>query len=121
MSACNARRKRPKSARRLRDDRLVADIRRIHTHSGETCGARRTHRQLRREAITAARCTVERLMREDGLEAVIRGQRRRTTIPEPLFANDRRMAARHPHAHRSPTRRPGNGPCGGAGSRKDTA
>ncbi|MGW3563347.1 hypothetical protein ACWDSL_05505 [Streptomyces sp. NPDC000941] len=31
-----------------------------------------------------ARGTVERLMRELGLEGVIRGQRRRTTVPEPL-------------------------------------
>ncbi|WP_443081171.1 IS3 family transposase [Streptomyces sp. PmtA] len=44
---------------------------------------RRVHRQLGREGVHAARCTIERLMREDGLEGVIRGQRRRTTIPEP--------------------------------------
>lgn len=30
-----------------------------------------------------SRCTIERLMREDGLEGVIRGRRRRTTVPEP--------------------------------------
>ena len=83
ISAYNARRKRPKSARRQRDEHLVAHIRRIHTDSSETCGVRRIHRQLRREGVTAARCTVERVMREDGLEGVIRGQRRRTTIPEP--------------------------------------
>lgn len=33
--------------------------------------------------VITARCTVERLMREDGLEGVIRGERRRTTVPEP--------------------------------------
>ncbi|WP_311775244.1 IS3 family transposase [Streptomyces spectabilis] len=77
------RRRRPKSARRQRDEQLIDHIRRIHGASGEIYGARRIHRQLRREGIIAARCTVERLMREDGLEGVIRGQRRRTTIPEP--------------------------------------
>ncbi|MFD7319465.1 IS3 family transposase [Streptomyces sp. NPDC059883] len=83
VSAYNARRRRPKSARRQRDEQLVEHIRRIYDASGETYGARRIHRQLRREGIITARCTIERLMREDGLEGVIRGQRRRTTIPEP--------------------------------------
>ncbi|MER5346289.1 hypothetical protein ABT030_39545 [Streptomyces mirabilis] len=36
VSAFNARRRRPKSARRLRDEQLIDDIRRIHTASGET-------------------------------------------------------------------------------------
>ncbi|MFF1918290.1 IS3 family transposase [Streptomyces sp. NPDC058239] len=56
VSAYNARRKRPKSARRLRDEHLVADIRRIHTGSGETHGARRIHRQLRREGVAGSGC-----------------------------------------------------------------
>lgn len=38
---------------------------------------------LRRKGVVVARCTVERLMAELGLEGVIRGRRRRTTIPEP--------------------------------------
>jgi transposase InsO family protein len=83
VSAFNACRRRPKSARYLRDKHLIEHVRRIHDASGGTYGARRIHRQLQRESITAARCTVERLMREDGLEGVIRGHRRRTTIPEP--------------------------------------
>ncbi|MDV9195664.1 IS3 family transposase [Streptomyces sp. Wh19] len=100
ISAYNARRKRPKSARRLRDEHLVADIRRIHTDSGETYRSRRIHRRLRREGVTAARCTVERLMREDGLEGVIRGQRRRTTIPEPSAPRPPDLVNRHFRAHR---------------------
>ncbi|MGW7210030.1 IS3 family transposase [Streptomyces sp. NPDC054837] len=83
VSAYNARRRRPKSARRLRDERLLIKIRAAHAASGGTYGARRIHRQLRREGVTAARCTIERLLREDGLEGVIRGRRRRTTVPEP--------------------------------------
>lgn len=83
VSAYNARRRRPKSARRLRDEQLLTKIRAAYTASGETYGARRIHRQLRREGVVAARCTIERLMHEDGLEGVIRGRRRRTTIPEP--------------------------------------
>lgn len=53
VSAYNARRRRPKSARRQLDEHLIEHIRRIHTASGETYGARRIHRQLRREGITA--------------------------------------------------------------------
>ena len=40
-------------------------------------------RALRRKGIEVARCTIERLMRELGIVGVIRGQRRRTTVPEP--------------------------------------
>ena len=44
-------------------------------------GARKVWLQLRREGITCARCTVERLMRSAGLAGVRRGRRTRTTIP----------------------------------------
>ncbi|MGW4049178.1 IS3 family transposase [Streptomyces sp. NPDC004721] len=78
-----ARKKRPKSARRLRDEQLIPLIERVHAESGGTYGARRITRALRRKGVQVARCTVERLMAELGLEGVIRGQRRRTTVPEP--------------------------------------
>lgn len=82
-SAYYARKKRPKSARRLRDEQLMRLIGQVHAESGGTYGARRITRALRRKGVFAARCTVERLMGELGLEGVIRGQRRRTTVPEP--------------------------------------
>ncbi|MET7931825.1 IS3 family transposase [Streptomyces sp. NPDC005349] len=102
VSAFNGRRRRPKSARRQRDEQLIEHIRRIHAASGDTYGARRIHRQLRREGVTTARCTIERLMVRDGLEGVIRGQRRRTTIPEPTVPRppdlvNRRFAASRPN------------------------
>ncbi|MFF0203220.1 IS3 family transposase [Streptomyces sp. NPDC005017] len=78
-----ARKKRPKSARRLRDEQLMPLIGEIHAESGATHGARRVTRVLRRKGIDVARCTIERLMRELGIKGVIRGQRRRTTVPEP--------------------------------------
>ncbi|MFJ7063624.1 IS3 family transposase [Streptomyces microflavus] len=78
-----ARKKRPKSARRLRDETLMPLIEEIHAESGGTYGARRITRALRRKGVVVARCTVERLMAELGLEGVIRGRRRRTTVPEP--------------------------------------
>ncbi|MFD3851780.1 IS3 family transposase [Streptomyces microflavus] len=78
-----ARKKRPKSARRLRDETLMPLIEEIHAEPGGTYGARRITRALRRKGVVVARCTVERLMAELGLEGVIRGRRRRTTVPEP--------------------------------------
>jgi helix-turn-helix protein/integrase-like protein len=78
-----ARKKRPKSARRLRDEQLMPLIEQVHAESGGTYGARRITRALRRKGQEVARCTVERLMGELGLEGVIRGRRRRTTVPEP--------------------------------------
>ncbi|WP_107069852.1 IS3 family transposase [Streptomyces sp. CNQ431] len=78
-----ARKKRPKSARRLRDEQLMPLIEEIHAESGGTYGARRITRALGRKGVEVARCTVERLMAELGLEGVIRGRRRRTTVPEP--------------------------------------
>jgi putative transposase len=83
-SAYYARRKRPKSARRLRDEQLMPLITEIHADSAGTYGVRRITRALRRLGVEVARCTVERLMRELGIEGVIRGQRRRTTVPEPV-------------------------------------
>jgi transposase InsO family protein len=82
-SAYYARKKRPKSARRLRDEQLMPLIEQVHVESGGTYGVRRITRALRRKGVHVARCTVERLMAELGLEGVIRGQRRRTTVPEP--------------------------------------
>lgn len=82
-SAYYARKKRPKSARRLRDEQLMRLIEQVHAESGGTYGARRITRALLRKGVVVARCTVERLMGELGLEGVIRGQRRRTTVPEP--------------------------------------
>jgi len=49
----------------------------------EVYGARKVWRQLRRDGISVARCTVERLMAELGLRGVVRGKPKRTTIADP--------------------------------------
>ncbi len=46
-------------------------------------GADKVWRQLNREGVAAARCTVERLMRQQGLQGVRRGKAMRTTVPDP--------------------------------------
>ena len=72
-----------RSARTRRDDGLRAEIVRVHTENFGVYGARKVWRQLRREGVEVARCTVERLMRAMGLQGAVRGKRIRTTIPDP--------------------------------------
>jgi putative transposase len=74
--------RRPASARAIRDTKLKGEITRVHAEHFGVYGARKVWRQLHREGITVARCTVERLMRELGLEGVRRGKPHRTTTPE---------------------------------------
>jgi putative transposase len=75
-------RKRRPSARAVRDAALQVEIRRVHAEHFGVYGARKVWRQLHREGISVARCTVERLMRQLGLEGVRRGKPRRTTTPD---------------------------------------
>jgi putative transposase len=75
-------RRRPPSARAVRDARLKVEIRRIHQDNFGVYGARKVWRQLHREGVAVARCTVERLMGELHLEGVRRGKARRTTTPD---------------------------------------
>jgi putative transposase len=74
--------KRPRSARAVRDAQLKVEIRRVHGEHFGVYGARKVWRQLHREGVAVARCTVERLMRELGLEGVRRGKARKTTTPD---------------------------------------
>ena len=72
---------RPVSARRLRDDQLREEIGRVHHTNFGVYGVRKVWRQLNREEIRVARCTVARLMADMGIQGVIRGKKTRTTIP----------------------------------------
>jgi putative transposase len=73
-----ALRRRP-SARRRRDQELKVEIRRVYDDNLKVYGARKVWRQLHREGIAVARCTVERLMGELGLQGVRRGKPHKTT------------------------------------------
>src|SRR3954465_2643674 len=65
------RRPRP-AARTLRDRGVLADIRRVPDAAGGLYGARKVWWQLTHDGTRVARCTVERLMRQDGREGVVR-------------------------------------------------
>jgi putative transposase len=71
------------SARQSRDGELTAEIARVHADNYGVYGARKVWLALNREGIPVARCTVERLMRQLGLEGARRGRKRRTTIADP--------------------------------------
>jgi putative transposase len=82
---------------------LMAQIRRVHADNFEVYGARKVWRQLGREGVVVARCTVERLMRRMGLRGAVRGKETRTTIadkatPCPADKVNRQFRAPHPNA-----------------------
>jgi putative transposase len=94
--------RRPASARAVRDIKLKVEIARVHAEQFGVYGARKVWRQLHREGISVARCTVERLMRELGLQGVRRGKTRRTTTPDataprPADLVDRDFSATRPN------------------------
>ena len=78
------------SARERRDEYLKGEIRRVwedRQKGRRVYGARKVWRQLHREGIQVARCTVGRLMREAGLAgAAARRKKPRTTVPGPAGA-----------------------------------
>jgi putative transposase len=73
-------------ARARSDTVLMVEIRRVFEANFCVYGVRKVWRQLGREGIVVARCTVARLMRMMGLQGVVRGKKVRTTIPDPAAA-----------------------------------
>ena len=73
-------------ARAQRDLVLKADIRRVFDTNFGVYGVRKVWRQIGREGKDVARCTVARLMRQMGLQGVVRGREVRTTISNPATA-----------------------------------
>ena len=71
--------------RSQRDMALKPEIRRVWDKNFQVYGAEKVWRQLNREQIPVARCTVERLMGVLGLQGVVRGKAWKTTICEILF------------------------------------
>jgi putative transposase len=68
--------------RTKRDLELCVDIQRVWEENFQVYGARKVWRQMNREDIEVARCTVERLMKHLGIEGARRGRSCRTTIPD---------------------------------------
>jgi putative transposase len=95
-------RTRPPSARAVRDAELKPRITEVHAENLSVYGAEKVWRQLLRERVVVARCTVERLMAELGLRGAVRGKTRRTTTPDQTAARpadlvDRDFSASRPN------------------------
>ena len=87
-------------ARAKTDDTLKPEIQRVWQANMRVYGAEKVYKQMRRERITVARCTVERLMKRLGLQGVRRGKVVRTTIGDmtaarPLDRVNRQFEAIH--------------------------
>jgi putative transposase len=90
-------------ARTHRDRHLEGEIHRVWQENFQLYGVRKMWRQLNREAIAVARCTVARLMARMGLRGVVRGRQFRTTVADAALARpedrvQRNFAAERPDA-----------------------
>jgi putative transposase len=90
-------------ARERRDAELSQEIRRVFAENFGVYGARKVWRQMQREGIAVARCTVARLMRQMGLQGVVRGKSIRTIVsdaaaPCPRDRVNRQFMALRPNA-----------------------
>jgi transposase InsO family protein len=83
-----------RSERARRDEDLRIEIQRVWEQNYKLYGVRKVWRQLNREGIAVARCTVARLMTELGLAGAVRGRRLRTTIPADISDRPRDLVAR---------------------------
>ena len=84
------------------DAALMPQLRRVWDANWQVYGADKVWKQMNREGIAVARCTVERLMNKQGLCGVRRGKVVRTTTPEtsapcPLDRVNRQFTADRPN------------------------
>ena len=104
-----------RSARAQRDDQLRVEIQRVYDEHQQVYGPRKVWKQLRRDGIRVARCTVARLMRAMGLAGAVRGRAWITTTHageggRPVDLVDRQFVATRPNqlwVSDSRTSRPG--------------
>jgi putative transposase len=100
--AALAREPQLRCARAKRDAILIPEVERVWHGNMQVYGADKVWKQLGREGMTVARCTVERLMHRLGLRGVVRGKVVRTTISDskascPLDRVNRQFKADRPN------------------------
>ena len=76
-----AAKKRPASARAIRDEVLLGEIRRIHAENYGVYGYRKMHHAMRRAGWDIGRDQTARLMKAAGLHGIRRGRKVFTTTP----------------------------------------
>lgn len=98
-----AAKQRVPSARAVRDAELIEEIKHVHKENLGVYGARKIHAELRRNGTQVARCTVERLMRAEGLRGIPREKHIKTTVgdgaqtPQPADLVGREFTATAPN------------------------
>jgi len=91
------------SARAQRDAALRPEVQRVWNENRRLYGAMKVWKQLNREGIFVARCTVERLMRDMGLRGAVRGRAFKTTTvadelaERPMDLVERQFTASRPN------------------------
>ena len=90
------------SIRARNDMALKIEIRRVFNENYRVYGVRKVWRQLQREGVSVARCTVARLMSGMGLQGIIRGKPVKTTVSDkavscPLDRVNRHFKAPRPN------------------------
>jgi transposase InsO family protein len=97
-----ARRRNPQldCARAQRDQQLIPEIQRVWHANWQVYGVDKVWKQMNREGLRVARCTVERLMRQLGLAGARRGKTLRTTVPNASAPCPLDRVNRHFHAER---------------------
>jgi putative transposase len=85
---------RPACKRARRDEELKVEIARVHGENYGVYGPRKVWLQLNREDIDVARCTVERLMKDLGLQGIRRGKTWKTTAADPAAARPADLVGR---------------------------
>jgi putative transposase len=90
-------------ARAQLDAVLGDEVHRVWQENRKVYGARKVWRQMNREGIPVARCTVERLMGQMGLQGAVRGKRVWTTVADESAARPAYLVERNFNAD-SPNR-----------------
>ena len=99
--AAEQRRPELRCARAKRDEELIPEIRRVWEFNMRVYGADKVWRQLNRERIYVARCTVERLMQRLDLQGVSRGRKKVwTTVADPVQSRPSDLVKRNFVANR---------------------
>ena len=81
--------------RTQRDAQLTPEIERVWRANRRVYGAKKVWKEMNRQRIAVARCTVARLMAGMGLRGVVRGRRTTTTIPAVIAERPRDLVERN--------------------------
>jgi putative transposase len=93
-SGFHAWRKRPQAPRARIDSQLAAQVAAVHNRSRRTYGSPRIHAELRARGVRVGKKRIERLMRENGLQARRKRRFRRTTDSRHSLPIARNVVAR---------------------------